>query len=256
MPADIRAQSLRILTAALPLPAIWQVLAIAIGLFGIAGEFSGRCRRGGASSLLAHPGVYPVAGAGRWWLPRARPGQQPEPCWACCWARGGGGAGVRGQPAELSPHGSGGALGTAAGPVRGGAAGRQRGGGLSARSAGGSVQAVRAVKGGLEMWWRFPPGWRVAPRRGAGFLAGLLPFVILLSRRSMLRTIWALPAGLAAGGPGGRHTSVAFHTAGVSARPRGAPRIRTEWWYATGCCTPGRAKRWVFRSRFSEPVRM
>ena len=72
----------------------------------------------------------------------------------------------------------------------------------------------------------------------------------LWSRRSMLRTALALPAGLAAGGLAGG-AQVLPSTRLVFPRDHGAhPAFRTEWWYATGVLHTGQGETLGFQITF------
>lgn len=72
----------------------------------------------------------------------------------------------------------------------------------------------------------------------------------LLSRRSMLRTALALPAGLAAGGLAGG-AQVLPSTRLMFPRDHGAhPAFRTEWWYATGVLHTGQGETLGFQITF------
>ena len=72
----------------------------------------------------------------------------------------------------------------------------------------------------------------------------------LWSRRGVLRTALALPAGLAAGGLAGG-TQVLPSTRLVFPRDHGAhPEFHTEWWYATGVLQAGQGEMLGFQITF------
>lgn len=98
--------------------------------------------------------------------------------------------------------------------------------------------------------------WRFSPGPEGGSLAGVLAswpgasLPSLMSRRSMLRTALALPAGLAAGGLAGG-AQVLPSTRLVFPRDHGAhPAFRTEWWYATGVLHTGQGETLGFQITF------
>lgn len=98
--------------------------------------------------------------------------------------------------------------------------------------------------------------WRFSPEPAGGSLAGAqaswpgVALSSLWSRRSMLRTALALPAGLTAGGLAGG-TQVLPSTRLVFPRDHGAhPAFRTEWWYATGVLQAGQGETLGFQITF------
>lgn len=100
------------------------------------------------------------------------------------------------------------------------------------------------------MRWRFSPGPEGGSLAGAQASWPGVALSSLLSRRSMLRTALALPAGLAAGGLAGA-TQVLPSTRLVFPRDHGAhPAFRTEWWYATGVLHSGQGETLGFQITF------